>query len=105
MAAEKYVVLSVDRYEFTDDKTGELRSGATVHAINDYREDTAESAGYKPTKLSIVEALFKTFRAAQLPALFEVDFTLRPGKDGKAVAVVSGAKHLKSVPLFDKKAA
>lgn len=103
MAVDKYLVLSVDRYEFTDDK-GQLRTGATVWAINEYREDTAESAGAKPTKLSIVEDLFKTFRAAQLPALFDVEFTLRPGKDGKPTAVVSNAKHLKSVPLFDKKA-
>lgn len=102
MSADKYLVLSVDRYEFTDERTKELKSGATVWAINDYREDTAESAGFKPSKMSIVEELFKTFRAADLPAFFDVSFTLRPGKDNKPTATISGAKLVKSVPLFDK---
>jgi hypothetical protein len=100
----KYLVLSVDRYEFQDDK-GQTRSGATVWAVNDYRDDTAESAGFKPTKIGIAEELFKTFRTTQLPAMFEVDFSAKPGKDGKPTLVVVDAKHLKPVPLFDKKAA
>lgn len=101
----KYLVLSVDRYEFTDDKTGQTKSGATVWAVNDYREDTAESAGFKPSKLSIDESLFKTFKTAELPASFDVDFTAKPGKDGKPTLVVIGAKFIKSVSIFDKKVA
>jgi hypothetical protein len=100
----KYLVLSVDRYEFTDERTKEVKSGATVWAVNEYREDTAESAGFKPTKLSIAESLFKTFRTTQLPALFDVDFSAKPGKDGKPMLVVTDAKFLKSTQLFDKKA-
>jgi len=99
----KYLILSVDRYEFVDERTKETKSGATVWAVNNYREDSAESSGYKPTKLSIQDALFKTFKTSQLPALFDIEFTAKPGKDGKPTLVVVDAKFESSFALFASK--
>ena len=79
---EQVLILSADKWRMTDEKTGEVRSGVTVHYINDYREDTDSSAGYKPIKAPAAEEVFDAIKKQGAPALFDLDFKTRPGKNG-----------------------
>lgn len=107
--AEKVLVLSADKWAMTDEKTGENRTGLTVNYVNDYRDSDEKSEGYKPTKISVpaelMEQVFKQFQSAGLPAMCELDFGTRPGKDNKPTVVVNAVKVLQKVALFPKAAA
>lgn len=98
---EKALVISADRYEFTDEKTGEIRKGVTVNYINDYREDTEMSVGLKPTKISANAEVFDAIRAGTAPALYELDFRTRPGKEGKPTLQLVKATLVKTIDVFE----
>ena len=98
----KYLVLSVDKFDFVDEKTKKQISGASIFCVNDYREDGPDGAGLKPTKFGIKEDLFKTFRTTELPAMFDIELTTRPGANSKPTLVVVAAKYVSSVKLFPK---
>jgi hypothetical protein len=76
---ETALVLSADRYEFSDEKTGDLRRGVTLQYITDYREDTSTSVGFKPIKAPALDEVFDavqksgTNRGGAGPALALVD--------------------------------
>lgn len=98
--AERALILSCDSWEMPDEKTGEIRKGLSVWYVNDYREDTAGSFGFKPTKVSADCALIDRLRDAKLPALFDLDFGSRPGAQGKATLTLTGLTKVQNVNLF-----
>lgn len=98
--ADRALLLSADLWEMADEKTGEIRRGASVWYINDYREDTEKGLGCKPTKVSGTLEIFDQLRTANLPALFDLDFGSRPGQQNKAQLTLVRAKHVKDVDLF-----
>lgn len=98
--AEVALVLSCDAWDMADEKTGEMRSGWSIWYVNDYREDSQTSFGYKPTKVSATPEMGKVFASYNLPALCELDYGSRPGAQNKATLTVIGAKQVKSVVLF-----
>lgn len=97
--AEKALVLSADSWEMADEKTGELRMGWSLWYVNSYREDSAKSIGFKPSKVSITNELAADLRGIKLPAVAELDFGSRPGQAGKATLTITGFKVLASVDL------
>lgn len=97
----KVLLLSADVWEMQDDRTGKTNSGVTVWFINEYREDTADSLGSKPTKVSASLSLFQALKTQPLPCLAEVDITTKPGKDGKPALTVLGIKPIKEVKVFN----
>lgn len=98
---EHALILSADSWEMADEKTGELRKGVSVWYVNDYRDDTPHSIGYKPTKVSAEPLLLEVLRKAQLPALFDMTYGSRPGAQGKATLTLTGVKHVANVKLFN----
>lgn len=98
--AERALILSCDSWAMPDEKTGEIRKGLSVWFVNDYREDTPEALGYKPTKVSADVALFDQLRKASLPAMFEMHYGSRPGAQGKATLTLIKAQHVGNVNLF-----
>lgn len=102
---QKALVLSADKWELTDEKTGEIRRGLSVWYINDYREPTDKFAGFKPSKVTADFESFAALAAANLPAFCEMEYGSRTGAEGKATLVLVGIKPIKSVSLTEKKAA
>lgn len=98
--SERALVLSVDRWEMPDERTGEIRKGLSVWYVNDYREDTADAIGYKPTKVSAALELFPVFAKARLPALFGMTYGSRPGAQGKATLTLIKADAQANVNIF-----
>lgn len=97
---ERALVLSVDRWEMQDERTGELRRGLSVWYVNDYREDTRDAIGYKPTKVSADPELFQTFAKARLPAIFAMTYGSRPGAQGKATLTLTAVAAQANVNIF-----
>ena len=91
--------LSADPYRIVNEQTGEVIEGLSLWYCNKYRENSAESRGHKPIKVSVSESLLKAVMQAELPGVVELDFETRPGKDNKASLVVTGFTMLAPVPL------
>lgn len=100
---EQVLVLSVDRYRIPDQRTGEISVICQLTYISDYRERSADAAGYKPIKCSIVEPAFDDFHSANLPAVFELNFRTLPGKEGKPTLTVTGGNFVRTVDVFSVK--
>lgn len=94
------LLLSADQYNVTNEATGEILRGITMFYLNDYREDTAQSLGYKPTKISAPMELWATLQKLEVPCIAELSFITRPGAMGKATAVVNGIEFVRAAPLF-----
>lgn len=97
---EKALILSADSWSMPDEKTGEIRKGVSVWFVNDYRDDTEEAVGFKPTKVSADVELLPMLRSAKLPAVFNMHYGSRPGAQGKATLTLIKADKIASVNLF-----
>lgn len=97
---EKALILSADSWSMPDEKTGEIRKGVSVWFVNDYRDDTEEAVGFKPTKVSADAELLPMLRSAKLPAVFNMHYGSRPGAQGKATLTLIKADKIASVNLF-----
>lgn len=56
---------------------------AFLSGMCDYRDDTDESFGYKPTKVAATEEILTQLKG-NLPGLFDINFGSRPGSQNKA---------------------
>lgn len=97
---ERALVLSADAWDMTDEQTGEQREGVTVWYVNDYREDSKTSIGFKPTKVTAVPEMLEHLRAHQLPAVFAMHYGSRPGAQNKATLTLIKADHVRNVQFF-----
>lgn len=102
--AERVLILSADKWAMPDEKTGEIRNGVSVWYVNDYREDTHDAFGFKPTKISADPSLLDELRGAKLPAMFEADYGSRPGAQNKPTLTIVKLSKVGSVNLFNVKA-
>lgn len=96
------LVLSADKWEMTDEKTGVIRNGVTIQYVNDYRENDERSVGLKPTKAPASLEVFESIRKGGAPALYRLDFRTRPGKESKPTLTVIKAEIGKAIKIFDK---
>lgn len=98
--SERALVLSADTWGMTDEKTGQLINGVSCWYVNDYRDDTDDSFGLKPTKISATPEIYAELKKVRLPALFDLDFGSRPGAQGKATLTLTRATYVRSVNFF-----
>lgn len=98
--AEVALVLSADKWSMPDEKTGQVLEGYSVWFVNDYRDDTADSVGFKPTKISATPEMFKKLQLAKLPGVFEMVYGSRPGAQGKATLTLVDIKYISDIDLF-----
>lgn len=96
----KVLILSADTWAMVDEVTKKSVSGVSVWYVNDYREDTAESFGAKPTKISCSDEVFATLKTAKLPAYFDLSFGAKPGAGNKASLVLNGVANGQAIDLF-----
>lgn len=97
--AERALILSADVWNMKDEQSGKPLSGVSVWYVNDYRDDSTESFGFKPTKVSATAETLLDLRG-KLPGVFEVSFGSRPGAQNKAQLTLVGVKHVAAVDLF-----
>lgn len=97
---ETVLILSADKWNFSDEKTGEIRNGVTLQYVNDYREDSATEVGFKPIKVSANPEIFDTVRKNGAPALYKLDMKTRPGKEGKPTLTIVKVEFVKEVEIF-----
>jgi len=83
--ADTALILSADKYEIPDSKTGEIQSLHQIWMSNDYRVSSDKEKGCKPMKVLVEPVVFGEIMKYDLPSLFEVDVKMRPGK-GNALA-------------------
>lgn len=102
--AERVLILSADKWAMPDEKTGEMRNGVSVWYVNQYREDTPDSWGYKPTKIGADPSLLDEIRSAKLPAVFEAEYGSRPGAQNRPTLTLTKLVKLGSVNAFHAKA-
>ena len=99
---ETALVLSADRYEFADEKTGELRR-VTLQYVTDYREDTGTAVGFKPIKAPALNEVFDAVKKSGAPGIYRLTTKTRPGKEGKPALMVIKADLVKGLAIFDQK--
>lgn len=98
----KVLLLSADRYEFTNESTGEVLRGSTLFYLNNYREKTRDTVGLKPTKVSSSVDVFNDIHKNEitLPAFAEISIETRPGAQGKASIVVTSVDLIGQAEVF-----
>lgn len=94
------LILSADKYEIPDSKTGEIQALHQVWMSNDYRVATEKEKGCKPMKVLVEPEVFADIMKCDLPALFTVDVKMRPGKGNTLAATVVGFKFLGAPKIF-----
>lgn len=94
-----YLVLSRSQYRFADENTGEIREGLTLQ-VADEPTVTDRVKGLQITKVSApLEALPSL---EHVPAYYDIDYKIKPGAGGKAIAAFQKATFLRPLPLkFD----
>lgn len=94
------LILSADKYSIPDSKTGEVQELHQIWMSNDYRVSTDTERGCKPMKVLVEPAVFADIMKHDLPALFDVDVKMRPGKGNALAATVVGFKFLGTPKIF-----
>jgi len=102
---ETVLVLSADRWQLTDEKTGEIRAGILLHYVNQYREASDKAVGLRPTKISATTEVFDAIRKAGAPGFYKLDFRTRPGKESKPTLLAARAEFVRKPDLFEETAA
>jgi|APLak6261680685_1056136.scaffolds.fasta_scaffold12034_2 hypothetical protein len=97
--SETVLVLRASKWEMTDEKTGEVRKGCTVHYINDYQVETANAVGDAPMKVQASDEVFTEVKKHKAPGVYEVNTRTKPGKEGQATVVMTQAKFVKAFTL------
>ena len=97
--SETVLVLRASKWEMTDEKTGEIRKGCTVHYINDYQVETANAVGDAPMKVQASDEVFNEVKKHKAPGVYEINTRTKPGKEGQATVVMTQAKFVKAFTL------
>lgn len=90
MMNSKQTVLHVFRYNFADEKTGNMIRGCKVTCLPHKKdiEDKPDSRGLKPVTFAAPYQLFPEF--SNLPATYDLDFTIKV-VGGKPQVEITGA--------------
>ena len=98
----RVLLLSADKYSVTNETTGELLEGTTLYYLNNYRDDSNSSLGFKPTKMSASLSVFESIKKSgfDLPAFCDLEISTRPGAMNKAALVAVSCIPSDSVTLF-----
>lgn len=97
--SETVLILRAQRYEFPNEKTGEIIKGCNVHLINDYQVETENAVGDTPMKISATDEVFAQVKKFKAPGIYEINMRTKPGKEGQATVVVTQAKFVRAFSL------
>ncbi len=97
--ADTALILSCDKYEIPNEG-GQIQNLHQVWMSNDYRVATEKENGCKPMKVMVEPEVFAELMKHTLPALFDVDVKMRPGKGNALAATVVGFKYLSTPKIF-----
>lgn len=100
--SETVLILRAQKYEFPNEKTGEIIKGSNVYYINDYQVETENAVGDAPMKVATSEEVFAEIKKHKAPGVYEINTRTKPGKDGQATVVVTQAKFVKAFTLGQK---
>jgi len=98
--SETVLILRAQKWEMSDERTGEIRKGCTVYYINDYQEETPTAVGGSPLKLQASDEVFQTVKQFKAPGIYEIDTRSKPGKDGVTTMVMVRAKFKSTLLLL-----
>lgn len=98
--ADLALILSADKYEIPDSKTGEIQSLHQIWMSNEYRVSTEKEKGCKPMKMLVEAPIFEEIMKCEIPGLFAVDVKMRPGKGNTVAATVVGFKFIGAPKIF-----
>lgn len=75
----KILLISANRWNFTDDQTNQVRTGTTCHVVHlNTSENSEDNIGNKPKKYTLSYDFFDKLKNVTLPAravgLFEFNF-------------------------------
>ncbi len=101
--SETVLILRASKWELTDEKTGEIRKGCTVHYINDYQVETANAVGDALMKVQASEEVFTEVKKHKAPGIYEIGTRTKPGKEGQATVVMTQAKFKQAFSLAQGK--
>lgn len=102
--SETVLILRAQRYEFPNEKTGEIIKGCNVHFISDYQAETADAVGEMPMKVSATDEVFNQVKQFKAPGIYEINTRTKPGKEGKATVVMTQATFVRAFSLDEAQA-
>lgn len=97
----KILVLALNQYGFTDEKTGEVKEGATIEYLTTDFTNTSSDFGTKKGYFSLKQSLDKEIakQITNVPGVYEVELSMRSGSDRKAQLVMNSFKLTKEFEL------
>ncbi|MCK9235891.1 MAG: hypothetical protein M0P09_06200 [Acholeplasmataceae bacterium] len=99
--SNKLLILSCDKWNFQDEKTGEVKSGVSIWSLSNYRQDTDREKGLKPQKISSDPSFFDLLKGLTLPILVDPSYTILPGAQGASSVRLVGFKNPQPVKIFN----
>jgi len=91
------LVLSVSRWKFAQDGTGEVVEGVSLQYVGEPESPKQNSRGTSPMKITAPLDQYNVFD--KVPAYYDIDFSIVPGTGGKAKVNYAGAKFVRSLPM------
>jgi hypothetical protein len=85
-----YLVLHVRDFDFKSDRNDERVQGSSVIYVDPTAEPEKNERGLSPVKVSVKAAVGRSFTA--VPGWYQLDFTMRSGRDGKPRVELVGAQ-------------
>ncbi len=85
-----YLVLHVRDFDFKSDRDNERVQGSSVTYIDLTAEPEKNERGCSPVKVSVKPNVGQRFTT--VPGWYQLDFTMRSGRDGKPRVELVGAK-------------
>lgn len=102
--ADLALILSADKYAIPD-AAGVVQNLHQIWMSTEYRAASETEKGCKPMKVMVEPEIFEEIMKCELPALFNVDVKMRPGKANALAATVVGFKLVGTPKIFPSAAA
>lgn len=94
------MLLSSRPYSFTDETSGEVKTGTSIRFISNQSDMTNDVNGCQPMKASVTQdSIRETLAKTQFPAVCDVDIEIKAGAADKAGIVFTSIKVLKPFGL------
>lgn len=91
----KYEVIYANKFQFTNENTGQLVQGVSVTYLPNDPIQAENSRGKQPLKLSTKFDQWSNIE--QVPGVYEMDFGMKAGKGGKPEMTLEGLKYASPV--------
>lgn len=100
---QRILLLYANTWTMTDDKTGEFKTGVSVNFYFNLTLDPVKNAdgsiGMRSAKASM--AVDRMKKCIQAPALYDAEFEMSVGSDGKPVMKIVDLDYISSVTVTE----